>query len=199
MANQDAPTGFSPVRHLKGGTIRYDGGFTIASAYDTSIFSGDLVSLAATRALKDIALTADGAANIMGVFAGCQYTAADGSVIWTPFWLADTVTKGSVDAEAFVYADPDIVYDVQADGTLAVTVMGQFVDMVSTHAGSAATGRSGEEINSASESNDILQCKVIGLRNGTDGITASDVTADHSRWEVIIAEHEYQGTLRSVA
>jgi hypothetical protein len=199
MANLDAPRGFSPVRHLHGGTIRYEGGFTIASAYNTAIYSGDLVSLAATRANQDIALTADGAAEIIGVFAGCQYTAADGSVVWSPFWVASTATLGSADAEAFVYADPGIVYEAQADGTLAVTAAGQFADMVSTHAGSAVTGRSGEEIQASSISNDILQVKVLGLTNKVDGITPSEAASDWSRWECIIAEGERVGTLRSVS
>lgn len=199
MANLDKPTGFTPLRHLHGGTVRYEGGYTIASAYGTAIYSGDLVSLAATRANKDIELTAAGAALIIGVFAGCQYTAADGSVVWTPYWAASTATLGSADAEAFVYTDPAIVYDVQSDGVLPATVVGQFTDMITTHGGSAVTGRSGQEINSAAESNDILQVKIIGLGRGTDGVSPSDVASANSRWEVIIAEGELVGTLRSVA
>ena len=199
MANLDAPRGFTPVRHLHGGTIRYEGGFTIASAYGTAMYSGDLVSMAATRANKDIELTADGAAEIIGVFAGCQYTAADGSVVWSPYWAAATATLGSADAEAFVYADPAIVYEAQSDGTLAVTSAGLFADMVSTHAGSAVTGRSGEEIQASSIVATILQVKVLGLTVGVDGSAQSDATTDWSRWECIIAEGEYAGTLRTVS
>lgn len=199
MANTDAPSGFSPLRHLHGGVVRYEGGYTIASAYGSSIFAGDLVSLAATRANKDIELTAAGAAQIIGVFAGCQYVAANGDVVWSPSWTASTATKGSADAEAFVYTDPGIVYDVQADGVLAVTAVGQFIDMITTHAGNAQTGRSGQEINVATESNDILQVKIIGLGRGVDGVSLSDAASANSRWEVIIAEGELVGTLRSVA
>lgn len=199
MSNTDAPRGFTPVRHLHGGTIRYQGGFTIASEEATAMYSGDLVSMDATRNNRDIALTADGAAEIVGVFAGCQYTAVDGSVVWSPYWAAATATKGGLQAEAFVYSDPGIVYEAQADGTLAVTAVGQFCDMVSTHAGSAVTGRSGEEIQASSASNDILQLKIIGLSNKVDGITLSDASSDFSRWECIIAEGEYVATLRSVS
>lgn len=199
MANTDAPRGFSPVRHLHGGTIRYDDSFTIASAYGTSIFTGDLVSMAATRAGRDIELTADGAAEIIGVFAGCQYTASDGSVVFSPYWPASTVTSGSVDAIAYVYTDPAIVYEVQSDGILAATAVGQFVDMVSTHAGSTVTGRSGEEIAASTAANTILQCKVLGPAPQVDGITASDLASANSRWYVIIAEGEYVGTLATVS
>lgn len=199
MPNTDAPTGFRPVRHLTGGVVRYAGGYTIASAYATSIFAGDLVSLAATRAGKDIELTVGGAAGIMGVFAGCRYTAADGSPIWTNQWTGGTTTKGSADAEAFVFVDPFIVYEAQADGILPETVVGQFVDMISTHAGNTSTGISGQELNSASEANTILQLKVLGLAPGVDGISESDVATANSRWEVVIAEGELAGTYQTVA
>lgn len=199
MANIDAPSGFTPVRHLHGGTIRYEGGYTIASAYATSIFTGDLVSLAATRANKDIERTATGAAEIIGVFGGCQYQASNGDVVWSPYWPASTVTKGSADAEAFIYVDPGIVYEVQSDGILAATSVGLFADMVSTVAGNASTGRSGEEIAASTILATILQVKVIGLARGTDGVSVSDVASANSRWEVIIAEGELVGTLRTVS
>jgi len=199
MANLDQPTGFTPVRHFAGGTIRYDDSFTIASAYDTSIFTGDLVSMAATRAGRDIALTADGGAEIIGVFAGCHYTAANGDVVWSPYWAADTATAGSVDAVAHVFTDPNIVYEVQSDGILAATSVGLFADMVSTHAGSAVTGRSGEEIQASSIGVTILQVKVIGSAPQADGISASDLATANSRWFVQIAEGEYVGTLRTVS
>lgn len=199
MANTDAPTGFRPLRHLTGGIVRFAGGYTIASAYATSIFQGDLVSLAATRAERDIELTADGAAGIIGVFAGCQYTASDGSVIWTNQWVGGTATKGSVDAEAFIYTDPYIVYEAQVDGTLAATAAGQFIDMVSTHAGNTSTGISGEELDSTTEANTILQLKLLGPAKALDGISDTDLSSDHSRWEVVIAEGELAGTYQTVA
>lgn len=194
MPNTDQPTGFTPVRHFHGGTIRYDDSFTIASGYNTSIFTGDLVSMTTIRSGRDIALTADGAAEIVGVFAGCQYVASNGDVVWSPYWPADTVTSGTQDAVAHVYTDPAIVYECQSDGILADTAVGQFIDMVSTHAGSTVTGRSGEEINSASNLDSLLQFKIIGPAPQADGISASDLAAANSRWYVMIAEGEYVGT-----
>ena len=155
--------------------------------------------MAGTRAGRDIALTADGAAEIIGIFAGCHYTAESGDVVWSPYWPADTATAGAVDAVAHVFTDPNIVYEVQSDGIAAATVVGQYADMVSTHAGSAVTGRSGEEIAGASTSNDILQVKIIGSAPQADGISASDLATANSRWFVMIAEGEYVGTLRSVS
>ncbi len=46
MANADTPRGFWPLYHLTGGTIR-NSVSTIASGYNTGIFSGDAVKLVA--------------------------------------------------------------------------------------------------------------------------------------------------------
>ena len=44
MANTDAPDGFTPAKHMYGGTIRA-ARMRIASAYGTAIYSGDVVTL----------------------------------------------------------------------------------------------------------------------------------------------------------
>lgn len=195
MANTDAPTGFTPVRHLYGGTVRYDGGYTIASGYGTALFSGDPVSLAGTVATKDIERAAAATGRILGIFNGCQYTASNGDVVWTNQWVASTTTKGSADAEAFVYTDPGIVYEAQSDdGTLDATSVGQFADFVLTHAGDTSTGVSGAEIDGSTVAGTILQFKLVGPGKALDGISATDLTAANSRWECIVAEGEFTGT-----
>jgi len=45
MANTDKPDGFTPAYHMYGGVIR-PARMKIASAYDTAIYSGDVVTLA---------------------------------------------------------------------------------------------------------------------------------------------------------
>ena len=45
MANTDKPDGFTPAYHMYGGVIR-PAEMRIASGYGTSIFSGDVVTLA---------------------------------------------------------------------------------------------------------------------------------------------------------
>ena len=80
MANVDAPFGFRPVRTLGGQP--YSGGrteYAIASAYNTNIFTGDLVELH-----TDGTITVGAAAqtNIVGVFDGCYYVNSDGEPKW---------------------------------------------------------------------------------------------------------------------
>ena len=75
MANVDAAFGARPVRHLTGGQIRTNE-YKIASGTSSNIFTGDFVKLLATGYI-DVAAAGN---RILGVFAGCQYTASDGEV-----------------------------------------------------------------------------------------------------------------------
>lgn len=190
MPNLDAPNGFLPVRHLRGGTVRYEGGYTIDSGEASSIFSGDAVIIHATPSGDgnniDVAAAGGG---VLGVFAGCQYTAANGDVVWTNQWAGGTVTKGAVPAEAFVYVDPNIVFSVQVDGTIANTDIGQFADLVAG-AGNAANGISGFELN-ATTAGTIAQFQILGLAGAPDGIFVADISSANPRVEVQMAETPY--------
>jgi hypothetical protein len=51
--------------------------------------------------------------NLIGIFAGCQYIASNGSVVFSPIWAATTTTQCSADVDALVYTDPNTVFEVQ--------------------------------------------------------------------------------------
>lgn len=160
MANSDQPMGFVPYRHRGGGVIRSSGGYKIQSAYGTSIFTGDAVILSSGY----LAIGADDSATIDGIFDGCKYRAADGSIVFSNYWLASTVTLASEDVEAFVYDDPMISYRCQTDtGTAYVdaTHKGNSYDLEKDHAGSTITGNSGMEIDLGDTGTG--QFKVLGL------------------------------------
>ena len=185
MANLDAPSGFNPVRHLKGGTVRYDGGFTIASGEASNIFSGDAVIATGTGKIIDVAPVA---VPILGVFAGCQYTAANGDVVWSNQWVGGTVTKGAVAAEAFVYTDPAIVFAIQAL-TIAEADVGLAADLSVAVAGNAATGVSGMQLESTYGATG--QFLTLGLASAPDGINPAEYGAN-AKMEVIINEAVYE-------
>jgi hypothetical protein len=151
MANTDAPNGFTPAFHLYGGVIRPQK-LRIASATNASIFSGDVVNLSSGYVIQG---TATGTP--AGVFAGCYYTATDGTPTFTNYWAADTATLGSGDVEAYVYTDPGIVYEAQfTAGTPAVSFIGNKYT-ISTTAGSTNNGRSKEGV-TATTSSGIALC-----------------------------------------
>jgi hypothetical protein len=191
MANLDAPNGFTPVRHLKGGTVRYDGGYTITSALASDIFLGDVVILLGNG--KDIDVAAATEETILGIFAGCRYTAANGDVVWAKQWVSGTATLGGVDAEAFVYTDPGIIYSAQCT-TIAEANVGLAADLLAG-AGNAATGVSGFEVNGAAYGA-TGQFLVLGLAGAPDGINPSEYGAD-ARIEVIVNEGVFDSPQRT--
>jgi hypothetical protein len=160
MPNIDAPRGFEPLRHVKGGVIRASGTYKIQSGYATSLFTGDAVIANANY----LNVAADNSAVIAGIFAGCRYRASDGSVVFSNYWPASTATLGSEDVQAYVFDDPGISYRVQTDtGTAYVdaTHKGNVYDIELDHAGSAITGQSGMEIDLADTGTGQFQ--ILGL------------------------------------
>lgn len=144
MANVDAPCGFQPRRHLSGNPIRANG-YPIASATSASIYSGDAVVLT-----NGVLVAADADSDgILGIFAGCDYVASDGSIVQSAYWPGGTVTSGSRDANGLVYDDPNITYRVQTDSGVAFVLATHNVtqcDLIATHTGSTVTGQSKQEV-----------------------------------------------------
>jgi len=192
MANLDAPNGLLPVRHLRGGIVRYSGGYTIDSGEASSIFQGDGIILHATPGVNgnniDVAAAGGG---LLGVFAGCQYVAANGDVVWSNQWVGGTVTSGAQPAEAFVYTDPDIVFSIQVNGALANTEIGGFADLDVSVAGNAATGVSGMQLN-ATVGAGPAQLQVLSLAEAPGGIYTADISTDNPRVLVQLTETPYR-------
>jgi len=162
MANKDAPFGFRPAKMLGGapfnnGQTSYD----IASGYNTNIFTGDAVEL---HTDGTITVGAAGATNLIGVFNGCFYTDSTGKPTYSKYWPADTVAS---DAVAFVIDDPNVVFEAQEDSTNIGASWpanrGSNADLVSTHAGSTKTGRSGQELDSSSITAATAQFRIVDV------------------------------------
>jgi len=151
MANTDKPDGFTPAYHMYGGVIR-PAEMRIASGYGTSIFSGDVVTLASGYVNQ-----AGATSTPVGVFYGVFYTASDGTPTFSKVWTASTATQGSADAGALIYNDPGIVYEAQfTAGTPAVSFIGNKYTL-STTAGSTTNGRSKEGV-TATTSSGVALC-----------------------------------------
>ncbi len=145
MANVNDPNGFTPAYHMSGGTIR-PSEFAIASGTTGAIFSGDVVNLASGLVIQG---TATGTP--LGVFYGVEYRATDGSVVFSKNWEGSTATLGSANAKAFVYADPDIVYEAQGSATPTQASIGT-TNTITTTAGDTSTGRSKEAVTATTSS-----------------------------------------------
>lgn len=175
MANVDAAFGFTPVRHMSGNVPRANK-YTLASGLAENIFTGDLCVLISTGYITPHTATET---NNIGVFAGCSYTASDGSYVYSQYWPTGTTATNII---AYVYDDPYIVYKVQSAGTTAQTNIGNCAD-VSAGAGSTTTGQSGFEI-SGTMAAGTATCKIIGLWESPDNAFGANAIM-----EVLINEH----------
>lgn len=127
MATTASPYGLRPV-NLVGGQV-YAGStrnIPIASGYNTAIGYGDIVQIATDGTITKVTTLGTAAsqfpAGTVGVFLGCSYT--DPNLKYKLFnqqWIANTV---AADAIAVVCDDPDVVYQVQANGPLAQATLG---------------------------------------------------------------------------
>lgn len=178
--------GLQPVYHLTGGTIR-PRGYTIATGYGTSIFNGDLVELHTDGTLNQAAAAA---ANLVGVFKGVEYTALDGSVVFSKYWPAST---SATNIKAYVFDDPDIVFRVQADqvGTALTRALavGECCDIV-VGSGNTSTGTSGMYVDSSGTvSPTSTQLKILDSGEQDGDFSALGTPMDLL---VLINEHVFQ-------
>jgi hypothetical protein len=181
MANSNAPFGLRPLRHRTGANFVANQ-YAIASAYDTDIFMGDVVELVSTS--NNIEKPAAGNVDNLGVFAGCRYVNSSGKPVWGRYWPADTVAS---DIEAYVWDDPWIIFEAQAD-TLAVTDIGALAD-INLGTGVAATGISGAYIDvGAGTGTTGKTFRIERLSRGTDQDQNNAVGA-YAKVEVTFAEH----------
>lgn len=116
MANTNAPRGFVPIRHLTGGQITLRE-MSIASGYAANLGVGDPVEMTGTG--TNIQLAAAQNVDNIGVFAGVRYTNAQGIPTFSGYWASGTT---GTDIVALVYADPMIVYEIQANSAAAIDV-----------------------------------------------------------------------------
>lgn len=157
MSSTAAPFGLLPVEHMTGGEIRsrgFPGG--IASAYNTAIGNGDPVIF-----ITDGTFTR--AANgglIDGVFAGCEYTDSFGRRQVRSSWPASTT---ATDIIAYVWIDKQIIYRMQANGSLAKSSQGDCADIVlgtvNAQSGNSTTALS----SSLAGAGNSAQMKIVGL------------------------------------
>lgn len=153
----DTPRGFVPVGHLHGGTIRSQA-HRIAYNYATALYTGDAVILTS----GNVTIGADTSTVILGVFAGCEYKNNSGEMIYSPYWPGVALTDTAAVVTAHVYTDPGIIYEVQVDAadTTSQANIGVAYDLETDHAGKAATGQSGMEIDTGDTNQ--AQWMVIG-------------------------------------
>ena len=117
MSNTNAPFGLRPVRRLDGAAPTYQTNpYQVATTYTTPIGTGDLVYNSAGYIQQAAATTTP----ILGVFAGCNwYDSSQLKKIFSPQWTG--VSTAVAPITAYVYDDPNMVYEIQSGNGGPVT------------------------------------------------------------------------------
>ena len=198
MANADNPTGLRPVMHVSGAP--YNGAvnpYYVASGYGVAMFIGDPV-LKYTDGSNAAAVTAPGAGTFaIGTLPEVRLApVTDGTkitgVIVAFSALPDDLTKlhnpASTERIAWVCDDPEVLFEIKADGIVTTTMIGLNAQMIATHSGSTTTGLSGRELDisgdppGADASNQLLIHRLVNK----EGV---DTTLTHAQVLVSINQH----------
>jgi len=205
MANVDSPFGLRPLR-MKSGAA-YNGSAVpmyIASTYATALFIGDpVIKVAGGSNAAAVSAPGAGSFNIGTIPSIEKATAGDGNRITGvivgfaagPTNLQLQYNAASTERVAYVCVDPDVVFEIQADGAIPAASVGLNAVLIFTHSGSTASGLSGVELDTTSDapaadaSNQLL---IVNAVNRDD----NDTTLTHAKVEVLINQHtETQGTV----
>jgi hypothetical protein len=138
MSSTSAPFGMRPAFHPSGLDRAQALAGGIASGHTTNIFKGQPVKYdAGTGQITEVTSTEA----FSGAFDGVEWTDVTGRRRVSNFWPANTAYQtGS--CIAYFYNDEKIVYEIQADGVVAQTAIGNEADFSNLTAGSAFTGLS---------------------------------------------------------
>ena len=110
------------------------------------------------------------------------------------YWPASTayITGSCV---AYYYSDPNIVYDIQADGSLAQTSIGDQANFTNITAGSTTTGLSAATISTTlAGTSAVGDMRIIGLYQGVDNAWGDAYTTV----QVQISRSQYVATINAI-
>ena len=126
MSATYAPFGLKPVYHPSGiiRSLNYTGAFDAAAVfYSGTPVSFDEATTAGTSTLVVASNTPTAGMRLAGVFGGVEYTDASGRRTVSK-WFGPALGTAS-DVVMWIFMDPEIVYEIQANGAIANTKVGQ--------------------------------------------------------------------------
>ena len=187
MASTASPYGLRAVNELGG--LPYAGStrqFLIDPAgYNTNIFNGSIVAINTSGYINIVTTNGDNStpfpAGTIGVFVGCSYTNAQGQIIYSQYYPANTASVNGSAITAYVIDDDRAVFQVQAAGTLAQTALGMnvFLNAVqSTSTGSTTTGNSNTAVSISAAATSGYAFRVVGFADVPGFSTVGDAFTD---------------------
>ena len=190
MSSLNQPFGMRPSFHPSGldRAVALPNG--IASAYGTGLLKGQPVALNTSGNI--IAAVAGSA--YQGAFAGHEFTDLTGRRQVSNQWVANTAYQTGSEI-TYYYSDPNIVYDIQADGSLAQTAIGDQANFTNISAGSTNTGLSQCTIStSLAGSSAVGDMRIIGLTPAVDNAFGDAYTVV----QVQVSRSQFVATINAI-
>jgi hypothetical protein len=201
MANVDMRFGLKPVAYKSGAS--YNGAvrpYLIPAGYGTALYIGDPVTRTGTANAAAVKVPGGGSfaigtlPEINKTTAGDSSTDAErqtGAIVGfspLPGNLNVNYNPASTERVAYVADDPDIVFEIQADGAIPAASMGLNAIFIYTHPGSTVTGLSGAELDTtgtAPAADASYQMRILRAVNRED----NDTTLIHAKVLVVLNNH----------
>lgn len=136
MSATYAPFGLKPVYHPSGlvRSLNYTGAYSASAVfYSGTPVSFDEATTAGTSTLVVASNTPTANMRLAGVFGGVEYTDASGRRTVSK-WFGPALGTAT-DVVMWIFMDPEIVYEIQANGSLANTVVGQEFNLTAASSG----------------------------------------------------------------
>ena len=190
MSSTNAPFGLRPAFHPSGldrAVALADG---ILSGYTSDILKGQPVKMDTSGQIQP----AGAGESFLGAFAGVEWTDTTGRRRVSNYWPANTAYQtGS--CIAYFYTDPNIVYEIQAAGTINQTAVGGEADLSNTTAGSTTTGLSQATLSTTIQgSGGSAQMRIINLAPYPDNAWGDSYTIV----QATISEHQYTAVANGI-
>ena len=178
MSTTSQPVGLRPA-YSPSGVVRPTA-YTIVTGYASNILQNQPVKIGTDGTIQAAAI----GDRFIGTFQGVEFTDSDGRRRVSNKW---TASQAGTDIVAYVTLDPTIVYEIQGNGSLAVTDIGKQADFTTITAGSTVTGLSALMLDTATLTDSgNASLRIIDLAPGPDNAFGDAYTIV----QVQIAEHQ---------
>ena len=194
MSATSAPFGLRPAYHPSGLDRAQALAGGIASAYSSAILKGQAVKY---NPSVGTIIPVTGTEAFSGAFDGVEWTDTTGRRRVSNYWPANTAyIAGS--CVAYFYNDTNIVYEIQADGSIAQTALGNEANLTTANLanGSTTTGLSQATLSTSLVGNTTQgQMRIVDLAPYTDNAWGDAYTIVRC----VVAYSQFFGAFTAIA
>jgi len=198
MANVNAPFGLRPSRYMNG--TPYTGGgraYYVPSTNGNNLFVGDPVKITGTANAAEFQGFAIGQANTVAIAtAGASNDVTGVIVAVQPVTRESTVYRAaSAESIVFVEDDPNVIFEIQDDGSaaaLGAAGVGLNAVLAAGSGGSTVSGRSSWQLDlggvTPPATTNTFQLTILGAARKL----SNDATLVNAIWEVLLNRQTYK-------